>query len=73
MSIDYAGFTGSFCVGVNIMCVFLKGIGTKYSTALAKYPLLHNVVCTSRTRSSELKGNRHKPDLKIRFWCVYIS
>ena len=19
-----------------------------------------------------LKGNRHKPDLKIRFWCVYI-
>ena len=20
----------------------------------------------------ELKGNRHKPDLKIRFWCVYI-
>ena len=19
-----------------------------------------------------IKGNRHKPDLKIRFWCVYI-
>ena len=19
-----------------------------------------------------VKGNRHKPDLKIRFWCVYI-
>ena len=27
---------------------------------------------TYNTASINIKGNRHKPDLKIRFWCVYI-
>ena len=24
------------------------------------------------SHNTTFKGNRHKPDLKIRFWCVYI-
>ena len=48
-----------------IVPIFFKEIAT---------PLTHiiNQSFTTGIVPNQLKGNRHKQDLKIRFWCVYI-
>ena len=48
----------------------ITNISTAYVIA---YPCVESI--KERNKNMPIfsfKGNRHKPDLKIRFWCVYI-